>query len=30
MTDGLIEQADDGRVRVLTMTYRPYNLMGRF
>lgn len=28
MTDDLIEQTDDGPVRVLTMTYRPYNLMG--
>jgi enoyl-CoA hydratase/carnithine racemase len=28
MTDDLIERTDDGPVRILTMTYRPYNLMG--
>jgi enoyl-CoA hydratase/carnithine racemase len=28
MSDDLIETTDDGPVRILTMTYRPYNLMG--
>ena len=28
MTDDLIERADDGPIRILTMIYRPYNLMG--
>jgi enoyl-CoA hydratase/carnithine racemase len=28
LTDDLIERTDDGPVRILTMTYRPYNPMG--
>jgi enoyl-CoA hydratase/carnithine racemase len=28
MIDDVIERTDDGPVRILTMTYRPYNLMG--
>ena len=28
MTNELIERGDDGPIRILTMTYRPYNLIG--
>ena len=28
MPEDLIERTDDGPVRILTMTYRPYNLIG--